>query len=178
MAHYDPETLNLLRKVLDEAWVALPDGSKSEAVKSEMAQHILKQAADGVRDPVRLRASTLTSVAREPPASKAKTRLKRGSPPSRDSFLDRVAGFGLQAPTSVQAMAIYRLLKNSTLEPEEIARITKAYEQALHTLCVKDRDDPLTELIAKNVIKIAQTGVHDVMQLSALAIAITELGIR
>ena len=73
-------------------------------------------------------------------------------------------------------MAIYRLLKNSTLEPEDIARIKTAYEQALHTLCVKDRDDPLTELIAKMIIKIAQTGVHDPAQLSALAI--TELGIR
>ncbi len=73
-------------------------------------------------------------------------------------------------------MAIHRLLKNSPLDPEEIARITKAYEQALHTLCVKDRDDPLTELIAKTIIKIAQTGVHEVAQLSALAIA--ELGIR
>jgi hypothetical protein len=72
-------------------------------------------------------------------------------------------------------MAIYRLLKNSTLEPEEIARITKAYEQALHTLCVKDRDDPLTELIAKKIIKFAQTGVHDAAQLSALAI--TELAV-
>jgi hypothetical protein len=73
-------------------------------------------------------------------------------------------------------MAIYRLLKNSTLEPEEIARITKAYEQALHTLCVKDRDDPLTERIAKNIIMIAQTGVNYAVQLSALAIA--ELRIR
>ena len=52
-------------------------------------------------------------------------------------------------------MAIYRLLKNSTLEPEEIARIKEAYEQALHTLCVKDRDDPLTEMIAKQITKIA-----------------------
>jgi hypothetical protein len=69
-------------------------------------------------------------------------------------------------------MAIYRLLKNSTLEPEEIARITEAYEQ---TLCVKDRDNPLTEMIAKKIIKIAQTGVYDAAQLSALAIA--ELGI-
>jgi hypothetical protein len=59
MAHYDPETLILLRKVLDEAWASLPDGSKSETLKSEMAQHILKRAADGVRDPVRLRASAL-----------------------------------------------------------------------------------------------------------------------
>ena len=28
------------------------------------------------------------------------------------------------------------------------------------TLCVKDRDDPLAEMIAKTIIKIAQTGVH------------------
>jgi len=58
-------------------------------------------------------------------------------------------------------MAIYRLLKNSTLEPEEISRITEAYGQALHTLCVKDRDDPLTEMIAKQITKIAQAGVHE-----------------
>ena len=73
-------------------------------------------------------------------------------------------------------MAIYRLLKNSTLEPEEISRITEAYEQALHTLCVKDRDDPLTEMIATKIIKFAQTGVHDPAQLSALAIK--ELSVR
>ena len=73
-------------------------------------------------------------------------------------------------------MAIYRLLKNSTLEPDEIARITEAYEQALQTFCVKDRDDRLTEMIAKKIIKIAQTGVHNAAQLSALAIA--ELRIR
>jgi hypothetical protein len=73
-------------------------------------------------------------------------------------------------------MAVYRLLKNSTLEPEEINRIIEAYERALHILCVKDRDDPLTELIAKIIIKIAQTGDHDAAQLSALAIA--ELRIR
>ena len=46
----------------------------------------------------------------------------------------------------------------------------------MHTLGVKDRDDPLTEMIAKKIIKIAQTGVHDAAQLSALAI--TQLGIR
>jgi hypothetical protein len=62
------------------------------------------------------------------------------------------------------------------LEPKEISRITEAYEQALHALSVKDRDDPLTEMIAKQIIKIAQTGVHDAGQLSALAIA--QLAVR
>ena len=59
MAQYDPETLILLRQVLEDVWGALPDGSKSEALKSEIAQYILEQAAEGVRDPVRLRASAL-----------------------------------------------------------------------------------------------------------------------
>ena len=62
------------------------------------------------------------------------------------------------------------------MQPDEISRVTAAYEQALHTLCVKDRDDPLTEMIAKTIIKIAQAGVHDAAQLSVLAIA--ELRIR
>jgi len=45
---------------------------------------------------------------------------------------------------------------------------TAAYQQALHALCVKDRDDPLTEMIAQTV--------HDPAQISALAI--NELGLR
>jgi hypothetical protein len=65
MAYYDPETLVLLRKALDEAWAALPGGSKSETPKSEMAQRILRQAADGVREPVRLRASALVRAVEE-----------------------------------------------------------------------------------------------------------------
>jgi hypothetical protein len=41
----------------------------------------------------------------------------------------------------------FRLLENSALGlgPKEVNCIIEAYEQALHTLCVKDRDDPLTE---------------------------------
>jgi hypothetical protein len=59
MARYDPETLIVLRNVLDEAWAVLPDDRKSESQKSDMAQRILKMAAEGVRDPVRLRAYAL-----------------------------------------------------------------------------------------------------------------------
>jgi hypothetical protein len=38
------------------------------------------------------------------------------------------------------------------------------------------QDRPLTEMIAKTIIKIAQTGVYDPAQLSALAIK--QLGVR
>ncbi|WP_454620469.1 hypothetical protein [Bradyrhizobium cenepequi] len=73
-------------------------------------------------------------------------------------------------------MAIYRLLKNYAMEPKEVSRATEAYEQALRILCVKDRDDPLTDMIAKKIIKIAQTGIKDPTEISALAIK--ELEIR
>ena len=49
-------------------WDGLPEGCKSEARKSDMAQCLLKQAADGVRDPITLRASALGCVA-DPSAS-------------------------------------------------------------------------------------------------------------
>ncbi|MCP1761712.1 hypothetical protein [Bradyrhizobium japonicum] len=73
-------------------------------------------------------------------------------------------------------MAIYRLLKNSQLNPIEVDRIAAAYDHTLRILGVKDRDDPLTEMVAKKIIKIAQTGVHDPTDISALAIK--ELEIR
>jgi hypothetical protein len=62
------------------------------------------------------------------------------------------------------------------LGPKQVKCIIEAYEQALRTLCVKDRDDPLTEMVATKIIKIAQTGVRDPAQLSALAIK--ELHVR
>jgi hypothetical protein len=51
MAQYDPETLIVLQKAFDAAWAALPDDCKSDARKSELAQLILKLAADGARTP-------------------------------------------------------------------------------------------------------------------------------
>ncbi len=59
MGVYDPDTISLLRTVLDDAWLHLPTNRKSDVVKTEMAQRILKQAANGVRDPDKLRAHAL-----------------------------------------------------------------------------------------------------------------------
>jgi hypothetical protein len=106
-------------------------------------------------------------------------RLIRKGPPSRNGFPPTgVANLTGATSTKISSleMAIYRLLQNFTMEPETVSCITAAYEQALHTLCVKDRDDPLTEMIAKTIIKIAQTGARDPAQLAALAIK--ELGVR
>ena len=67
-------------------------------------------------------------------------------------------------------MAIYRFLQNSPLGPEELNRLGAAYELTLRTMSVKDRNDPLTEFIAKKIIEIGQTGLKDVAQISARAI--------
>ena len=72
-------------------------------------------------------------------------------------------------------MAIYRLLQNSPLGPEEISVLTDAYERTLKALSLVDRNDPLTEMIAKKIIELAQRGVREAKQLSALAIK--ELGV-
>jgi hypothetical protein len=92
-----------------------------------------------------------------------------------------MANVGSQANKVGQIeMAIYRLLENENsalgLGPKQVKCILEAYEQTLHTLGVKDRDDPLTEMIARKIIKIAQTGVDDAAELSAQAIK--ELEIR
>jgi hypothetical protein len=58
-------------------------------------------------------------------------------------------------------VAIYRLLEKSAFEPDDITRMTTAYEKALILLGLKDRNDPLTELVAKYVVEIAQTGEKD-----------------
>ena len=73
-------------------------------------------------------------------------------------------------------MAIQRLLQNSAFGPEQIAYIATAYEDALHELGLASRTDPITEIIAKKIIEIAQTGERDPLQIRGRAIA--ELGVR
>jgi hypothetical protein len=72
-------------------------------------------------------------------------------------------------------MAIYRLLQNSPLGPDEIAILTDAYERTLRALSLIDRNDPITEIVAKKVIELGQRGVREAKELSALAIK--ELGV-
>ena len=61
---YDPETIELMRTVLDEAWGLLEPKQRAFTNKTEIAVRILRLAAQGVRDPVRLRTYALTSVVR------------------------------------------------------------------------------------------------------------------
>jgi hypothetical protein len=71
-------------------------------------------------------------------------------------------------------MPIKHLLANSELGPDEIENLNLAFEQALRSLHLIDRDDdPLTELVARKIIEIDATGV----QAEIAKIAIEQLGI-
>jgi hypothetical protein len=62
MSAYDPETLNIMRDALDQAWELLPEASKSTFPKIDMADRILRKAATGERDLARLRAAALAGT--------------------------------------------------------------------------------------------------------------------
>jgi hypothetical protein len=61
-APYDPETITLLKRVLAEAESALPQQRRSSEAKVKLATGILKAAAEGERDPYRLRAAGLVAI--------------------------------------------------------------------------------------------------------------------
>jgi hypothetical protein len=67
-------------------------------------------------------------------------------------------------------MPINRLVSGSKLTPEEVERLNKAYTYALHSLCLVDRNDPVTELVARKVIEIGATGVSDPATISRLTL--------
>jgi hypothetical protein len=73
-------------------------------------------------------------------------------------------------------MAIYRLIKNGSFGPDEIRVMTEAYESALIDLNVADRNDPLTELIAKTIVNVTATGERNPILVKERAI--NALGIR
>jgi hypothetical protein len=67
-------------------------------------------------------------------------------------------------------MPIYRLLETQAFEPEDISAMTSAFERALRTLGLIDRADPLTTIVAKRIIDLAQRGENDPIRLHDYAV--------
>jgi hypothetical protein len=67
-------------------------------------------------------------------------------------------------------MAIYRLLQNTSFGPEELSKLGAAYERTLEALGLTDRNDPMTELVARKLLAIHQTGISDPAGLSRQAV--------
>ena len=67
-------------------------------------------------------------------------------------------------------LAIYRLLNQGYFSPSDIVCLGAAYECALEHLRLKDRDDPVTEVVATKIIEIFRTGDHDPKHLCEAAL--------
>ncbi len=63
-------------------------------------------------------------------------------------------------------MAIYRQLQEAAFEPAEIVVMAAAYEDILSRLHLKNRNDPVTELVAQKVIALFDPGESDAAALS------------
>ena len=62
------------------------------------------------------------------------------------------------------------MIRESVFEPEAIERMAAAYEQALKVLQLTDRNDPITKLVARKIIAIAEVGETDPERLCSRAL--------
>jgi hypothetical protein len=67
-------------------------------------------------------------------------------------------------------VTVHRVFQKLPLQPEDIERLEAAYEIALNALGLVDRADPATNLVAKIVIEVYQTGMHDPEQVAELTV--------
>jgi hypothetical protein len=61
-AVFQPELIEMMKAVLDDAAMTLPEAKRSSAMKAEIASHILACAAKGERDPVVLKMKAVLAV--------------------------------------------------------------------------------------------------------------------
>ena len=54
-AAFDPETIETMHVALDQAWAALQPAQRTELKRAILAERILNAAAQGERDPGKLR---------------------------------------------------------------------------------------------------------------------------
>ncbi len=61
-AGFQPELIELMKAVLDDAAAMLPEAKRTSTMKAEIASHILACAAKGERDPTALKIAALAAV--------------------------------------------------------------------------------------------------------------------
>jgi hypothetical protein len=67
-------------------------------------------------------------------------------------------------------LAIYRIFKQRAFEPEAVICMARAYENTLVALRLSDRQDPITEIVAKKIVEIAENGERDYARLCERAL--------
>jgi hypothetical protein len=59
------------------------------------------------------------------------------------------------------SMPLSPYLKGAVFDPEQIELTTAAFEGVCQSLQLTDPRDPFIEIVARNVVEIAGTGIHD-----------------
>lgn len=59
---FQPELIELMKAVLDEATATLPEAKRTSSMKAEIASNILACAAKGEKDPAALKMAALLAV--------------------------------------------------------------------------------------------------------------------
>jgi len=62
-------------------------------------------------------------------------------------------------------MSVSLFVREAVFDPQIIKVMVGAFEELLDDLEVADRNDPFAEIIAKEVLKAARLGVHDVTEM-------------
>jgi len=63
-----------------------------------------------------------------------------------------------------------RIFQQRAFQPEAVICMAKACEGALVALRLTDRQDPITEIVAKKIVEIAETGERDPARLRDRAV--------
>jgi hypothetical protein len=61
-AVFQPELIELMKSVLEEASATLPEAKRTSTAKADLASNILACAAKGERDPLVLKAAALSAI--------------------------------------------------------------------------------------------------------------------
>jgi hypothetical protein len=61
-AVFQPELIELMKSVLEDATAMLPEAQRTSAIKAEIASYILARAANGERDPIALKNSAVLAA--------------------------------------------------------------------------------------------------------------------
>jgi hypothetical protein len=68
------------------------------------------------------------------------------------------------------AVPLRGLVRTGAFEPEQVAMLGEVVEDVLQSLGLVDRADPISELVAKTVMELAQTGERDRVRLKQLTL--------
>jgi hypothetical protein len=64
-------------------------------------------------------------------------------------------------------MAIYRLMHDASFDDAETKLLAASYEAALQLLGLKNREDPITKIVASKIIEVFRAGQRDPARICA-----------